>query len=83
MKAHKYYPLEVKPGNHRLALLELSHWELEGLKQVVDDAVISNVHKDIVILNFEEDNSASNPVITAIYYTEKRPQHIIDGVDKT
>jgi len=76
MKAHKYYPLECKPGNHRLALLELSHRELEGLKQVVDDAIASNLYKDVVILNFEEGNCTSNPLISAIYYTEKRPHNI-------
>lgn len=64
MKILKYYPMPVKEGNYRLALLELDYRELSGLKRVVDGAVESSEDQKIILLNFEEGIIKSNPTIT-------------------
>lgn len=74
MKIHKIHPLPVKPGNERLALLELDYRELDGLKQVVDNTLCNCDPEGKIILNFEEGICTSNPTISTLYDNKnKRP----------
>ena len=57
----------MKPGNYRLALLELDYKELDGLKQVIDSTLEYADKEHPIILNFEEGNVAANPTITTSY----------------
>lgn len=67
MKNHKHYPLPIKSGRYREALIELSHDETKGLLKLLEDMLCAADITKKILINFENSTITYAPSISCTY----------------
>jgi len=70
MKAHRIYPIPLREGYERQALLELSWEELDGLWALIGEVLCEASQDRGIILNFETSICTGAPFISCEYEKE-------------
>jgi len=78
MKTHKIYPLPLREGHQREALIEVSYDELLGLHELLTETLTEANPKKKILLNFESRITVSGGIISLIYEDKENDNRALE-----